>query len=57
MAGDTARAESLAQDLGKRFPLDTQMQLLWLPAIQAQVALNEKNPASVLNALQAASPF
>jgi eukaryotic-like serine/threonine-protein kinase len=23
MAGDTARAESLAQDLGKRFPLDT----------------------------------
>jgi tetratricopeptide (TPR) repeat protein len=25
MAGDTARTESLAQDLGKRFPLDTQM--------------------------------
>jgi hypothetical protein len=39
MAGDTARAESLAQDLGKRFPLDTQMQSLWLPAIQAQLAL------------------
>jgi serine/threonine protein kinase/Tfp pilus assembly protein PilF len=57
MAGDTARAESLAQDLGKRFPLDTQMQALWLPAIQAQLALNgdRKNPASALNALQAAS--
>ena len=55
MAGDTARAESLAQDLGKRFPLDTQMQSLWLPAIQAQVALNKKNPAAALNALQAAS--
>ncbi len=40
MAGDTARAESLAQDLGKRFPLDTQMQSLWLPAIQAQLALD-----------------
>jgi hypothetical protein len=26
MAGDKARAESLAQGLGKRFPLDTQMQ-------------------------------
>src|SRR4029077_3088010 len=38
MAGDTARAESLAQDLGKRFPLDTQT-----PAIQAQVALGKKN--------------
>jgi tetratricopeptide (TPR) repeat protein len=55
MAGDTARAESLAQDLGKRFPLDTQMQSLWLPAIQAQLALDKKNPASALNALQAAS--
>jgi serine/threonine protein kinase/Flp pilus assembly protein TadD len=57
VAGDTARAESLAQDLGKRFPLDTQIQSLWLPAIQAQVALDKKNPALALNALQAASPL
>jgi serine/threonine protein kinase len=57
MAGDTARAESLVQDLGKRFPLDTQMQSLWLPAIQAQLALDKENPASALNALQAASPI
>jgi hypothetical protein len=56
MAGDTARAESLAQDLGKRFPLDTQMQSLWLAAIQAQLALDGRNPAAALNALQAASP-
>jgi serine/threonine protein kinase/tetratricopeptide (TPR) repeat protein len=56
MAGDTARAESLAQDLGKRFPLDTQMQSLWLPPIQAQLALDKKNPAAALTALQAASP-
>jgi eukaryotic-like serine/threonine-protein kinase len=55
MAGDTARAESLAQDLEKRFPLDTQVQSLWLPTIQAQLALDKKNPASALNALQAAS--
>jgi eukaryotic-like serine/threonine-protein kinase len=57
MAGDTARAESMAQDLGKRFPLDTQMQSLWLPAIQAQLALDKKNPAAALNTLQAASPI
>ena len=55
MAGDTARAESLAQDLGKRYPLDTQMQSLWLPAIQAQVALDKKNPTLALNILQVAS--
>jgi eukaryotic-like serine/threonine-protein kinase len=57
MAGDTARAESLTQDLGKRFPLDTQMQSLWLPAIQAQLALDRRNPASALDVRQAASPL
>jgi serine/threonine protein kinase/tetratricopeptide (TPR) repeat protein len=57
MAGDTARAESLAQDLGKRFPLDTQMQSLWLPAIQGQLALDRKNPTAALNAPQTASPI
>jgi eukaryotic-like serine/threonine-protein kinase len=55
MADDTARAESLTQDLGKRYPLDTQMQSLWLPAIQARVALDKKNPAAALNTLQAAT--
>jgi eukaryotic-like serine/threonine-protein kinase len=56
-AGDVARAESLAQNLDKRFPLDTQLQSLWLPAIRAQLALDRKNPASALTALQAASPI
>ena len=55
MAGDMARAESLAQDLGKRFPLDTQMQSFWLRAIQAQLALDRKNPTAALNALQSGS--
>ncbi len=55
IAGDTARAESLAQDLGKRYPLDTQMQSLWMPAIQAQLALDKKNPAAALNTLQPAT--
>ena len=55
MAGESAQAESLAQDLNKRSPLDTQMQSLWLPAIQAQLALNRKNPVAALNSLPAAS--
>ena len=57
MAGDMARAESLAQDLGKHFPLDTQMQALWLPAIRGQLALDRKNPASALNSLQVGPPL
>jgi tetratricopeptide (TPR) repeat protein len=55
ITGDTERADSLAQDLGKRYPLDTQMQSLWLPAIQAQLALDRKNPTVALTTLQAAS--
>jgi hypothetical protein len=55
MAGESARAEVLTQDLGKRYPLDTQMQALWLPPIHAQLALNKKNPPAALSALQAAS--
>jgi serine/threonine protein kinase len=55
MAGETARAESLAQDLNARYPLDTQIQSLWLPAIQSQLALDRRKPAAALNALQAVS--
>ncbi len=33
------------------------MQSLWLPAIQAQLALDRKNPTAALTALQAASPI
>jgi DNA-binding winged helix-turn-helix (wHTH) protein/tetratricopeptide (TPR) repeat protein len=55
MGGDSARAESLAQNLNKRYPLDTQTQSLWLPAIRAQLALNRKNPTDAVKSLQAAS--
>jgi tetratricopeptide (TPR) repeat protein len=55
MAGDVAQAESSVRSLNKRFPLDTQVQSLWLPAIQAQLALDRKNPAIALNALQSTS--
>jgi eukaryotic-like serine/threonine-protein kinase len=37
------------------FSLDTQMQFLWLPAIQAQLALNRKHPTEAISDLQAAS--
>jgi eukaryotic-like serine/threonine-protein kinase len=43
--------------LDRRFPLDTQMQSVWQPTIQAQLALDRKNPAAALNRLQAAAPM
>jgi eukaryotic-like serine/threonine-protein kinase len=56
MAGGAAQTEALERDLATRFPLDTQVQSLWLPAIQAQLALNHNEPASALKTLQSASP-
>ena len=55
-AGDDTKAESLAQDLRQRFPSDTQMQSVWLPAIRAQLELNHKDPGSALKTLEAAGP-
>jgi len=56
ITGDAARSESLEQDLNKRYPLETQMQSLWLPAIRAQLALQRKNPAAAVDMLQVAMP-
>ena len=53
--GRDSASRSWPQEQGKRFPLNTHIQSLWLPAIQAQLALDRKNPAVALNTLQAAS--
>jgi eukaryotic-like serine/threonine-protein kinase len=55
MAGDTARVETLTQDLAKRFPLDTVMQSLWLSTIRAQLAITGKNQTAAIDRLQDAS--
>jgi tetratricopeptide (TPR) repeat protein len=57
LAGDRRRAEPLARDLNEHSPLDTQIQALWLPAIHAQLALDQNNPALALTTLQSASPL
>ena len=45
LAGDATRAQSLTDELNKRFPLNTMTQSLWLPAIRAQFALGRKTPS------------
>jgi eukaryotic-like serine/threonine-protein kinase len=57
MAGDALRAKSLAQDLDRRFPLDTQVQSLWLPAIRTQLAIHGKDKAYIVNDPQSVSPI
>jgi serine/threonine protein kinase/tetratricopeptide (TPR) repeat protein len=56
MMGDTAQAQSLERNLNERYPLDTQVQSLWLPAIKAQIELNRRNAAEAIQQLQRALP-
>ena len=55
MTGDKVRAEEMNQKLNRLYPVDTQIQSVWLPTIQAQLALNQGDPGTALNRLQGAS--
>jgi serine/threonine protein kinase/predicted Zn-dependent protease len=57
LAGDAAHAQSLADDLAKRFPQDTVVQSVWLPTIRAQIESGRKNPARSIELLHAAAPY
>lgn len=57
LAGDPAHAQSLGDDLAKRFPQDTAIQLVWLPAIRAQIEVTRKNDSHSIELLQPVIPF
>jgi tetratricopeptide (TPR) repeat protein/predicted Ser/Thr protein kinase len=57
LAGDAVHAQSLADDLAKRFPENTVVQSVWLPTIRAQIELSRKNAARSIELLQAAAPY
>jgi tetratricopeptide (TPR) repeat protein/tRNA A-37 threonylcarbamoyl transferase component Bud32 len=57
LAGDTAHAQALADNLAERFPQDTAVQSIWLPTIRAQIETSRKNPARSIELLQAAVPY
>ena len=56
-AGDLSRAESLADDLARRFPTHTGLNSIWLPNIRAYGQVKRGNPALALETLKAAEPF
>ena len=56
-AGDDKRAQALADDLNKRFPEDTVIQFLDLPAIRAKLAINKGNYSEAIADLRSAMPY
>jgi tetratricopeptide (TPR) repeat protein len=57
LAGDASRAQELADDLAKRFPVDTIVQFNYLPTIRAQLALSRTDSSKAIEALQAAGAY
>jgi serine/threonine protein kinase len=56
-SGEVARAQSLAEELAKRFPEDTLVQFNFLPTLHAKIALDRGNPSEAIEQLKAASPY
>jgi DNA-binding winged helix-turn-helix (wHTH) protein/tetratricopeptide (TPR) repeat protein len=57
LAGDVNRAQSLADNLAKRFPQDTLVQFNYLPTVRAQLALNRNDPWKAIEALEVVAPY
>ena len=55
LAGDSAQALGLANDLAKRFPEATLVHGYWLPTIRAAIEINGNNPTKAIELLQATS--
>ena len=54
LAGNASPSEALADDLEKRFPQDTSIRFLDLPALRARLALNHADASKAFELLQAA---
>ena len=57
LVGDAVRAQALADDLGKRFPEDTLVRVVYLPTLHAQIALTFNDSSKAIEDLQAAAPY
>jgi eukaryotic-like serine/threonine-protein kinase len=57
LVGDSAEATQLADELAKRFPEDTVVQLEYLPMIHAALAIRSGDAGRAVTALEAAAPY
>jgi DNA-binding winged helix-turn-helix (wHTH) protein/tetratricopeptide (TPR) repeat protein len=57
LSGDVALAQSLADDLAKRFPDDTFVQFFYLPTIRGEIEIARGNPSKAIEILQTSTPY
>jgi tetratricopeptide (TPR) repeat protein len=56
-AAEPDKAEKMADDLAKRFPLNTVINYYWLPTIRAAIEIDRHRPAWAIEVLEAAAPY
>jgi tetratricopeptide (TPR) repeat protein len=57
IAGDTARAQAIADDLDRRFPEDTSVRFSYLPTLRALAALESNDPSRAIELLRPAATY
>jgi tetratricopeptide (TPR) repeat protein len=57
LAGDSAQARMFADDLGARFPEDTSLRFNQLPALRAQIAIDDGKPMQAIEGLRIAAAY
>ena len=55
--GDTVRAEKMSDELQKQNPVNTKMNIYWLPVIRAAAQISRKDPGKAIEILQTALPY
>jgi tetratricopeptide (TPR) repeat protein len=57
LSGDSSRSQTLADDLSRRFPVDTTVRFTYIPTLRALLALNHSKPLNAIELLQTAIPY
>jgi tetratricopeptide (TPR) repeat protein len=57
LTSDAARADSIADDLGKHAPENTIVQFMYLPTVHALISLARKDSSKTVDVLQPATPY
>jgi eukaryotic-like serine/threonine-protein kinase len=55
-AGDSTRAQRLADEAQKQFPLDSIIGGYWLPTVRAAIEIDRNNPSKAIEFLKTATP-
>jgi tetratricopeptide (TPR) repeat protein/class 3 adenylate cyclase len=56
-AGDSARAQKMADELEKQNPVNTVIVGYWLPTIRSAIEINRNNPSKAIELLRAATSY